>query len=448
MPFGKRIGIVRRSRSREASEVIIWSWKTRLAVLTAAVLLGLFLWWLLFLRGFGTVVMATGQAGGTYTVIGKGLSEFAEEADARFRVETIPSKGTPENLRLLENGEADFAIVQSGQATSDEVRVVARLHSEILHILVPRESSLNSISGLEGKRLCLGEEGSGSRVVSLPLLAHFGVEVTNEVQAPPGEALARLQQGEVDAVFLVTALHSEVICEAVEEGKLRFLSLGISVPGLVARFPYLSEATVPAMTYSCSSFETGAMPGQGVTTVGVPSLLVCRKSVRAEVVYEVTKGLFASRNRLTDLTPEAYQIAEIGSSDLFPWAVHEGAQRYYRRQEPGFLERYAEVMAFIMSLGAASWAVWGTVSRWSSKKKKGRIDEYYLEVAAAFVRLEEDDLSLDSLGDERARLRKLRSGAFQDLADEKLKADDSFEIFQNQLALCLDDVRRREERLR
>lgn len=428
--------------------MIVWNWRTRLGLMLGAGILGVFFWWLVFLRGFGTVVLATGQEGGTYTVLGGGFADFAEETNARFRVETLATEGTPENLRLLEEEEADFAIVQSGQATSDEVRVVAKLYSEVLHILVPQKSPLYSLSELEGKRLCLGGEGSGSRVVSLPLLEHFGVEAINEIQVSSSEALKRLRRGEVDVVFLVTALNSKMICEAVRDGELRFLSLGESVKGLVTRFPFLTESSVPAMTYSCPPSSQGAMPELAVKTVGVPSLLVCRDDIPAEVVYEVTKELFSSRNKLSNLTPEAYQIAEITPTDLLPWSVHDGAQRYFRRREPGFLERYAEVMAFLMSLAAASWAIFGAISKWSSRKKKNRIDDYYLEVAAAFVRLEEDDLSLESLAQERARLRKLRSGAFQDLAKEKLKADDSFEIFQNQVALCLDDVRRREERLR
>ena len=106
------------------------------------------------------------------------------------------------------------------------------------------------------------------------------------------------------------------------------------------------------------------------------------------------------------------------------------------------------MMAFLMSLAAAAWAVWGTVSRWSARTKKNRIDDYYLEVAAAFLRLDEEELSLQSLTEERTRLRNLRSRAFQDLANERLKADDSFGIFQDQLALCLEDVRRLEGRLK
>ena len=426
--------------------MIIWDWKTRTGLLLGAGTLGFFFWWLFFLRGFGTVVLATGQSGGTYTLLGKGFADFAETTEARFRVETRASRGTPENLKLLETGEADFAIVQSGPASSDEVRVVAKLYSEVLHILVRDESPVKSLAQMSGMRLCLGEVGSGSRVVSLPLLEHFGIDTSNEVQFPPSEALKQLRAGEVDAVFLVTALRSEMICEGVRGGTLRFVNLGDAVSGLEVRFPFLKGGGIPAMTYQCPSRNEGAMPRSRVETVGVSSLLVCRKDVSAEVVYEVTRELFASRNKLSNLTPEAYQIAEITSSELLPWSVHEGAQRYFRRREPGFLERYAEVMALLMSLAAATWAIFGMVSRWSSHQKKDRIDEYYVEVAAVFLRLDEE-LSLESLKEEKERLHRLRSRAFQDLANERLNADESFGIFQDQLALCLNDVRRREEGL-
>ncbi len=426
--------------------MIIWDWKKLTGLLLGAGLLGVCFWWLFFLRGFGTVVLATGQTGGTYTVLGDGLSDFAEKSNARFRVKTIPSKGTPENLQLLKSQEADFAIVQSGQASSDDVRVVARLYSEVLHILVRRESPLRSISQLSGLRLCFGEIGSGSRVVSLPLLEHFGIDTSNEVQRSPSEAIAELKEGALDAVFLVTALQSEVIRNGVREGDLRFLDVGNAAPGLEARFPFLKALAVPAMTYQCPSQTNGAMPRVSVNSIGVPSLLVCRSDLPAGLVYEVTKELFESRNKLADLSPEAYQISELTTAEILPWSIHEGAQQYFRRREPSFLERYSDVMALLISLGAASWATWGVVSRWSSRKKKNRIDEYYLEVAATFLRLEED-LSAKSLHEEKSRLQNLRSRAFQDLAKERLKADDSFAIFQDQLALCLNDVRRREEDL-
>ena len=425
--------------------MIVCGWKTRVGLLLGAGLLGIFFWWIFFLRGFGTVVLATGQTGGTYTVLGEGFANFAEKSDARFRVETLPSKGTPENLQSLETNQADFAIVQSGQASSDKVQVVAKLYTEVLHILVRSESPLQSISQLSGLRLCLGEVGSGSRVVSLPLLKHFGIDTSREVQRSPSEALNDLKAGEIDAVFLVTALQSEVIREGVLGGHLRFLDVGSAAPGLEARFPFLKKSAVPAMTYQCPSQKEGAMPLETVQSVGVPSLLVCRNDLPAGLVYEVTKEFFESRNKLADLTPEAYQISELTSADLLPWSVHEGAQQYFRRREPSFLERYSDVMALLVSLGAAAWATWGVVSRWSSRKKKNRIDEYYLEVAATFLRLDED-LSAESLKEEKLRLRSLRSRAFQDLAGERLKADDSFGIFQDQLALCLNDVRRREKK--
>lgn len=292
------IAIASRRRSQEGYGVNTWSWKIRLCLLVLASALGLLIWWAVALRGFGTVVLATGQQGGTYTAIGDGLVSHLGKSEARFGMETKSSRGTPQNLELLRKQEADFAIVQSGQSRSDDVRVVAKLYSEVLHILVPRESSLTSLVGLSGKRVFLGGPGSGTREVSVPILSHFGVSDYDEVGQSPQEALQQLRAGAVDAVFLVTALQSEFLREAVRGGELRFLSLGLSQKGLIARFPFLRETSIPAQTYQCPSSETGAMPQAPVATLGVPSLLVCRSGMPAELVFEVTRVLRESEQAL------------------------------------------------------------------------------------------------------------------------------------------------------
>ena len=73
----------------------------------------------------------------------------------------------------------------------------------------------------------------------------------------------------------------------------------------------------------------------------------------------MTKEVYGNRNQLLAVAPETAQIQEDFDRDRLMWPLSEGARKYLRRREPGFLERYAEVMAFLMSLGAATWAVWG-----------------------------------------------------------------------------------------
>ena len=421
------------------------NWRVRIVLVATSFCLGLLLWWAFFLRSYGKAVLATGQEGGTYTVLGTEFSDIVRTGGNRFGLEVIGSKGTVQNLSLLEKGEIDFAFVQSGLEGGQRVRTVAKLYDEVLHIMVHRDSRRVHLSDLNGACISLGVKGSGSRVVGSDLLEHFGVKFQEDL-LEPREAIEALKKKEIDAVFLVTALQSEVVRDAMEEGQVRFVSLAEGGAGVVARYPHLIEAEIPARAYHCLSVERGAMPMNDIQTIGVPSLLVCREGLSSELVYEVTKNLFTSRSELVRRIPEAYQISEISSVDLLPWPLHEGAQKYYRRREPSFLERYAELMAFLMSVMAAAWAIFGTISKWSSRRKKNRIDFYYVEVASAFLRLEEG-LSRESLKEERVRLRKLRSQAFKELAREQLKADESFRIFQNQLALCLDDIRRCEGRV-
>ena len=419
----------------------------QLGIGVAVLAFAFLIWWFLTARGLGSYTLATGQDGGTYAVLGRVLEE---RVAGRIEIKARETEGSVENLRLLRDGEADFAIVQGGERPIEGLETVCPLYQDVLHVLVSEQSRVRTLRDLRGARISVGPEGSGMRKVALAVLAHFEVKDFEVIDGPEwtGIEVAGLHDGGVDAVFRVTALHSRVIEEAMGAGGLRLIGIGAAGEGLASRLPYLVPATIPAFAYPCASSEEGAAPRRAVQTVGLTSYLVCGSNVPAGAVYEMTKEVYGNRNQLMAVAPETAQIQEDFDRDRLMWPLSEGARKYLRRREPGFLERYAEVMAFLMSLGAATWAVWGAIAKWSSRKKKNRIDDYYLEVAAAFIRLEEDELSLESLAEERTRLRKLRGGAFHDLASEKLKADDSFEIFQNQVALCLDDVRRREERLR
>jgi len=143
-------------------------------------------------------------------------------------------------ISLLEKGEVDFAFVQSGLEGSQRVRTVAKLYDEVLHVMVHRDSGRTHLSDLKGACISLGAKGSGSRVVGIDLLEHFGVEVFQEKPLEPREAIEALKKKEIDAVFLVTALQSEVVRDAMGEGQVRFVNLAEGSAGVVARYPHLS----------------------------------------------------------------------------------------------------------------------------------------------------------------------------------------------------------------
>ncbi|MDP0491591.1 MAG: TAXI family TRAP transporter solute-binding subunit [Verrucomicrobiota bacterium JB023] len=417
----------------------------RLSIGLGSLLLGLLIWWFFWKRSLGESVVATGPEGGVYAVLGNGLSQEVAESEARFRLRPMPSQGTRENVTLLENREADFAFLQGGPSRAENVRVVAKLYQEVLHLLVREE--LATLTDLEGARVSVGEFGSGTMPVAEAILDHLKLGEQRIRGLSPARAIEALGRKELDGVMLVSAPLSPLVCEAMGSGQFRLLSFEEEVPALLLRYPYLEEAGIPARSFP--SVDPGGInrPLSTIATVGVDSLLVCRKDLSKQLVNKVTREFFRNRSDLTGLAPEAYQIREQTEPAGLIWPVHEGAQAYYRRREPSFMERYAEVIALLLSVAATAWGVLGTVAKWSARRKKNRIDDYYLEVAATFLRIEDPELSLAILKEEESRLCSLRTDAFSDLAKEKLKADESFRIFQDQLTMCLAEIRERIQRV-
>jgi hypothetical protein len=292
-------------------------------------------------------------------------------------------------------------------------------------------------------RLGLGPAESGTRAVATRLLDHYGITPGEggDFDAPPADAAQLLLDGTIDALFLVSALHSPVVEELVATGRVRFVDATDAAEGFATRFPYLSADTIPAHTYPCSAPSIPALPASAVSTLSVPAILVCDRDLDNHLVQRLTTALFQNRGALAVSIPEAYQISEPKDVANLPYPVHRGAGRYYRRSEPGFLVVYAEVIALLMSLGLTALAAISALHRWSTRRKKERIDYYYTQVARVVKRLGGVKLTTGFLENEEERLATLRRTAYEELVSERLKADESFRIFQVQMNHCLNEVR-------
>ena len=161
-----------------------------------------------------SIRMATGQVGGAY-------SFFAEQyrsalADFEIDLELIRTKGSVENLALLESGEVDLAMVQSGLTTPAQrasLRGLASIFFEPLWVFLPAGSPVQYLSDLSGERLQVGLPGSGTRALAEEVLALNGIE--SEQATFLGEAgdqaAQSLLEGDADALFLVGSVDSPII---------------------------------------------------------------------------------------------------------------------------------------------------------------------------------------------------------------------------------------------
>jgi len=192
------------------------------------------------------IVMATGAAGGAYRQFG----ERYKEALARegLTVELRETSGSVENLRLLAAGAADVAFVQTGVAAEEAGRAklqsLASLGFEPLWIFYRGDPVLR-LGDLRGRRLAIGDEGSGTRALAQRVLQDNGLTDPALWESTGGAAAAAaLREGKVDAAFFVAAASAPLIQSLLTDQSLHLLDID-RVDAWAARHPWLSKLTLP-----------------------------------------------------------------------------------------------------------------------------------------------------------------------------------------------------------
>jgi TRAP transporter TAXI family solute receptor len=157
--------------------------------------------------------IATGPEKGTYFQIAQDIKALAEKDGIELKV--VPSKGSFENIEMLANGKADLAIVQldalryvtdvvkaeMGVNVLEKVKVILNLYPEEIHIL-SNKPEIASFYQLEGKRVSVGPQTSGSALTAELLFTLYDIKATKSYETPE-EALAKMNGGELDAMVFV-----------------------------------------------------------------------------------------------------------------------------------------------------------------------------------------------------------------------------------------------------
>lgn len=280
--------------------------------------------------------MGTGSTSGTYFPLGSAFANVLNLNMRNVHVISLPTRGSLDNIRLLLDGEIRLAIVQSdvfhhavrgeedfkGENGSD-LRALASLYPEVFQVLVPRDSTLQSLSDLKGKRVILGEMGSGTLKTDLRILGHAGIV---ESDMTPGylsfdAAIGAMARGEWDAALLVAGIPTRAVQEMAERMPVRLIPVSpAEAKSLCRDLSYFSPVTIPAGTY----------PGQddAVTSVALRALLVGRKELSADLVNSMMKTLFQQVDYLKTMHPRAADLDMKSIADAVPAGfLHEGTKR-------------------------------------------------------------------------------------------------------------------------
>jgi TRAP transporter TAXI family solute receptor len=229
-----------------------------------------------------SIRMATGADGGAYQAFGRRYAEIL--ARDGIAVELIETAGSVENLRLLDSGEADIGFVQSGLAGLFETSAVTglgTLYREPLWLFIRAGFAPVDIGDLVGKRLIIGEPGSGTRAVAVELLAANSVTDGNTefLELGGDDAERALLRGEADAAFLIGAPESRNIARLADNEAVTLFDFRRS-RAYARLFSFLSPIVMPEGILDLDDNR----PPQDIRMVGPGAMLAANEELHPALI--------------------------------------------------------------------------------------------------------------------------------------------------------------------
>lgn len=282
------------------------------------------------------LALGTGSPTGTYFPLGNAFANVWSGRVDGLNVMAHSTSGSVENLRLLRRGELGLAIAQSdvvlsafrgeGSFQNDPykgLKVLLSLFPEIIQIVVPSDSDIESIEQLSGKRIVIGPQGSGNALTSVALLEACSIENYETINISYDEAIFALQRREADAAVIIAGIPTRAVLELKSRMNIRILEIsGELAHKLTRELPFLSSVEIGANTYSDQ--------GSALETLALTALLVTDERLSEEIAEIIVGTLFDEREYLTQIHQRA---ADISFKSFFDGTdsscFHLGALKYY-----------------------------------------------------------------------------------------------------------------------
>ena len=258
----------------------------------------------------------------------------------------VSSRGSVDNINAIMSGLRNSGFAQSdvafwaytgtgtmeGSEPATDLRTIAALFEEHIHLVTLEGSGINSVADVKGKRVSVDEPGSGTYVDAGLILEAFGMtlEDIQEENLKGSAATEALRNGKVDALFIVAGYPTGALVELASAADMKLVPIeGEGVEKLISDFGFFSSSAIPADAYE----------GVGeAATVAVGAQWFTHAREDEELIYNITKAMWNDESRrLLDvghakgasITPDS-ALAGVGVP------LHAGAERFYK--EAGLLK--------------------------------------------------------------------------------------------------------------
>ena len=287
-------------------------------------------------HGQTAVSLGTATPGGGFPVYGAAFADVVNANEPTLRIEPRNTKGSTENVPLLESGGLDIALVQGEVANpvlakpDTPLRIVTAMYSAPGMFVVRGDAPYRTIADLRGKPVALGAQGSGLTILGRNVLTAIGIDPDRDIQAiyleRAGDGPAMVLDGRAAALWGAGVGWPGFTAVAKAGG--RFIAPDAEeVKRVLAKYPFLKPMTMPA----------GSYPGQDapVATVGSWSFVLARPGLPDDVAYRIARALHKGEAALGAKLAQARETTSANTVSAAPRAdlIHPGVAKYLREAD-------------------------------------------------------------------------------------------------------------------
>ncbi|MBI9088747.1 MAG: TAXI family TRAP transporter solute-binding subunit [Desulfobacterium sp.] len=289
------------------------------------------------------IVFGGGPAGGTFQVVANGIQVFKPlKQIPEFKVQAQSSAGSVENLRKTNAGRQQMSVVYSGHVwlgrngkmKNDErnytdVLAVSYLYGAPAQLVTRKGSGIKSVGDLAGKKVGVGNAGSGAFANCELFFSHMGVWDKIERNAMGyNDAAQAFGNNQLDAFWLFTAFPSGAVIMAAQTNDIELVNLDQDAVdgGFYKQYPYFTKLAIPANTYKGVTQKTPSFQDS--------ALWVANAKVSADVVYKMLSLIYSDEG-LAHMRGQKKTFKEMAVSTGANGIVtpfHPGAERFWKEK--------------------------------------------------------------------------------------------------------------------
>ncbi len=282
------------------------------------------------------ISIATGGTGGTYYPLGGGIAEIITRKVPDFQVTSETGNASAANIMLIGTRQVEMALVQNDVAywasrgilpfreKVENIRAVASLYPEHLHCITLKDSGINDIMDIRGKRVSVGAPESGVLGDVAAVLKAAGLKYSDMSTdfLDFNSTTRRFKEGQLDVGFVVAGYPTSSITDLAATHEIDLVNFNEDfMTVLLAEHPFFVKGVIPAGTYQGID--------RSVQTPAVLAMLVCDAALPQDVVYRFTRALWENVSDLQKVHEKAKYITLDTAMDGISVPVHPGAAQFY-----------------------------------------------------------------------------------------------------------------------